>query len=35
MTKENIEKISTPLQSWNAKDISVKEKKSLSDFMQP
>lgn len=34
MTKENIEKITTPLQSLNAKDISVKEKKSLSDFMQ-
>lgn len=34
MTKENIEKITTPLQSLNAKDISVEEKKSLSDFMQ-
>lgn len=34
MTKENIEKITTPLQSLNAKDISVGEKKSLSDFMQ-
>ena len=34
MTKENIEKITTPLQSLNAKDISVKEKKSLSVFMQ-
>lgn len=34
MKKENIEKITTPLQSLNAKDISVEEKKSLSDFMQ-
>lgn len=34
MTKDNIEKITTPLQSWNTKDISVEEKKSLSDFMQ-
>lgn len=34
MIKENIEKITTPLQSLNAKDISVEEKKSLSDFMQ-
>lgn len=34
MTKENIAKITTPLQSLNAKDISVEEKKSLSDFMQ-
>lgn len=34
MTKENIEKITTPLQSLNAKDISVEEKKSLSNFMQ-
>lgn len=34
MTKENIEKITTPFQSLDAKDISVEEKKSLSDFMQ-
>lgn len=34
MTKENLEKITTPLQSLDVKDISVEEKKSLSDFMQ-
>lgn len=34
MTKENLEKITTPLQSLDAKDLSMEEKKSLSDFMQ-
>lgn len=34
MTKENFKKITTPLQSLDAKDISVEEKKSLADFMQ-
>lgn len=34
MTKEHLEKITTPLQSLDAKDISVEEKKLLSDFMQ-
>ena len=34
MTKDNIQKITPPLQSLDAKQFSVEEKKSLSDFMQ-
>lgn len=34
MTKENIEKITTPNGFWNSDDISVEEKKKLADYME-